>query len=83
VSDVAEATKWRNRSLVLAVFMLVYFGLSALMPRDDTDPSTGRRSGLILYIDHGTGCQYVRGGLLGGTTPRLDANGRQICRSAP
>lgn len=47
---------------------------------DVTDnPQTGKRSGLRLLIDHGTGCHYVQGGPFGGITPRLGRDGRQIC----
>lgn len=47
-------------------------------PRDATDPPNGR-SGMKLTTDAETGCQYlsVAGG---GITPRLDANGKQICK---
>ncbi len=47
------------------------------MPQDDTD-SYGNRSGLGLRRDHGTGCQYLES-RFGGLTPRLGADGRQIC----
>lgn len=40
---------------------------------DDTDnPTTGARSGMSLFTDHGTGCQYLRAG--GNLIPRLDGN---------
>lgn len=42
---------------------------------DDTDPVDGR-SGMMLLTDSGTGCQYLYRGSL---TPRMDANGKQIC----
>ena len=50
--------------------------------RNDTDPplAGSRRSDLILYNDSGTGCQYV-GRLMGSLTPRMDANGHQICKT--
>lgn len=53
-----------------------------LTPYDDTDDKAKReRSGMVLYTDHGTGCQYLRGGLLGGMTARLDGEGRHVgCR---
>ena len=37
------------------------------------------RSGLKLYIDHGTGCEYVQAPG-SGLTPRLNASGRQKCQ---
>lgn len=46
---------------------------------DDTDNhTTGERSGVSLYTDHLTGCQYL-GTLFGGITPRLDQHGNHIC----
>lgn len=45
---------------------------------DATDPPD-RRSGLSLYTDHGTGCQYVAAGFFGELTPRLGADGKPIC----
>lgn len=50
---------------------------------DDTDDKRpgkmfGERSGLTLYTDHQTGVQYVKGGLFGNTTPRLDRDGKPI-----
>lgn len=50
-------------------------------PKDDTDPPNGR-SGLIIYTDHLTGCQYLTPGIWGGLTPRIDADGMPICRSS-
>lgn len=37
-----------------------------------------KRSGLSIYIDHETGCQYL-GTVFGGLTPRLDRDGKPIC----
>jgi hypothetical protein len=46
---------------------------------DDTDDRTNNHaSGMALYTDYGTGCQYVRAGG-GGITPRMGADGRQVC----
>lgn len=44
--------------------------------KDDTDRA--ERSGMILYTDYGTGCQYVST-ILGGITPRLDKDGKPVC----
>lgn len=52
------------------------FNLSPLA-RDDTDPVDGR-SGLRLYTDARTGCQYL-GQREGGLTPRIDREGHAIC----
>lgn len=44
---------------------------------DDTDSRT-QRSRLTLRTDFGTGCQYLET-FVGGITPRLGSDGRQIC----
>ena len=42
---------------------------------DDTDNlTTGERSNLVLYIDHGTGVHYIKTPF-GPLVPRLDADG--------
>lgn len=46
--------------------------------RDDFDDPTGKRSGMIVYTDHRTGCQYL-GTILGGITARLDRDGKPVC----
>jgi len=54
-------------------------GMSGFVqPFDETDDPRGKRSNMILLTDHGTGCQYLRV-IGGGITPRLDADGKQIC----
>jgi hypothetical protein len=47
-------------------------------PYDTTDDlAAGERSGLRIFIDHGTGVQYVATPS-GGLTPRLDATGKPV-----
>ena len=48
-----------------------------LQPKDNTDPPDGR-SGMALYTDALTGCQYLGTGW-GGLTPRLYSDGVQVC----
>lgn len=51
-------------------------------PYDDTDNlEKKKRSGMRLYTDHKTGCQYISPSIFGGLTPRLGADGKQICTS--
>lgn len=59
---------------ILGVFLLVYS--RPMTPYNDTD-LPGNRSGMDLLTDHGTGCQYLY--RRGAITPRMDANGKQIC----
>lgn len=49
--------------------------------RDDTDGA--ERSGMSLFTDRGTGCQYLAARYSGGITPRLDAQGKHVCKEQP
>lgn len=67
-------------ALGVAVASVILFGTQWVLftldvGRDDTDGKT--RSGLNLYTDHKTGCQYLGNG--SGLTPRMDALGYQVC----
>ena len=71
---ITKAVAW----ICAAVIVLGIIGSIVGYPqKDDTDPSGGR-SGLKIYTDSGTGCQYlsVSGG---GVTPRLSSDGHPIC----
>lgn len=63
---------------VLPALLAVLVLIGTCAPYDDTDDAAARkRSGMRLYTDHGTGCQYL-GGLFS-LTPRLSSNGKQVC----
>lgn len=47
--------------------------------KDDTDPPNGR-SGLTLYTDNLTGCQYLAIHYNSGLTPRMGKDGKQVCQ---
>lgn len=68
--------------VVLTLILFAIGGVllaTALESQDDTD-SPYQRSGMRLFTDHGTGCQYL-GSMRGPFTPRLDAAGKQVgCR---
>lgn len=65
---------WGVTFAVGAALLWSFFGPR---PSDDTDPPGGR-SGLGLYTDARTGCQYLtRPGT--GITPRVDREGKHIC----
>lgn len=79
------------KKLVVALLtFLVLWGLAAIAdrvaPYDDTDSSDGKRSGVALHTDYGTGCQYIRTmgflGLGSTITPRLLPDGRPFCRES-
>lgn len=61
--------------LALAVFCFIV--VDEATPTDDTDFNAAHRSGLMLFTDARTGCQYI--GRSGALTPRMGADGKQIC----
>lgn len=70
--DLNERILWFLVALSITFLVLDHF-----LPHDSTD-APGQRSGLAIYTDHLTGCQYV--GVPGsGLTSRLDAKGHPIC----
>jgi hypothetical protein len=62
---------------LLVLFFATSTILEACAPKDSTD-SEESRSGMALHIDNLTGCHYL-GKSIGGLTPRLDKEGKQIC----
>lgn len=51
--------------------------LDKIVGRDSTDPPGGR-SGMTIYTDQATGCEYLS---KRGLTPRVDGKGRHLgCR---
>jgi hypothetical protein len=74
-----EWTLWLARWFVVGLFVAFVWGLLPF-GRDNTDPASGARSGIVPATDALTGCQYlIAPG--GGITPRLDRSGTQIgCR---
>jgi hypothetical protein len=63
---------------VLAILCSLTFAGCVRVGDDTDDRANNRTSGLILYTDYGTGCQYLRAAD-GGITPRMGADGRQVC----
>jgi hypothetical protein len=60
-------------------FVIIMFLLQFLpIARDDSDGAWPNRSGLKPATDALTGCQYLKT-WSGSITPRLDANGKQVC----
>lgn len=67
---------WLVTSFVMLLFTPAFLSQCG---KDNSDPPDGR-SGLTIYTDALTGCEYLSV-MLGGITPRLDGDGRQIgCR---
>ncbi len=70
---------WRIATSI-AVCLLLLWAIGKIWPADydATGPGDGERSGMRLYTDAQTGCQYLAtpGSSL---TPRLSATGEHIC----
>jgi len=65
--------------LLIAVVLIVPLIADWLTPYDDTDDiDNGVRSGMILYTDHLTGCQYLKASFFAELTPRTDGSGNHV-----
>ncbi len=66
--------------LFVAVLLFVYYIAIQFSPKDASDdPVTGKRSGLVLLTDYGTGCQYLKTPIFGPVIPRLGSDGKPMC----
>ena len=77
-ADVLTVVLGLATGAVLVGFLLSLLDLS---PRDDSDHPTGARSGMGVYVDYKTGCEYL--GLQSVLTPRLREDGKQVCTPRP
>ena len=64
--------------ITLAIVWGIFFLIDLCRSTDSTDKSRFKRSSMSLYTDYGTGLQYLKGGLFGDMTPRLDLHGRHM-----
>lgn len=70
---------------VLFIVALLSIALAACSKRDNSDPPEGR-SGFEVFTDSLTGCQYIGwgdGAQGKAITPRMNADGKQICGVKP
>ena len=70
-------TEFWSGFLKLIIFLLALTWFHTVTQKNSTD-SKDERSQMSLFTDHGTGCQYL-GRTFGGLTPRMGADGQQIC----
>jgi hypothetical protein len=75
-SEIVAMLIWLMAFIILS--MLVSQGL--FPPRDDSDVADGNRSGLVIFRDALTGCEYLARPLIGTPTPRMNKDGKQVCR---
>jgi hypothetical protein len=70
----------RDLCIGAALIALILLTISVVRktPRDDSDPPGGM-SGLTVYTDAFTGCQYLSRPS-GNLTPRLYSDGVQVCK---
>lgn len=65
--------EWMIAILIVSVLTNVW-----LQPYDSTDDKANKeRSGLMLYRDNLTGCEYLQAGF-GSITPRLDRDSNHV-----
>lgn len=64
----------KDNSFLIIGFLLIC-AIKYGLPTDSTDQDRFNRSGLSLYIDHGTGVHYIKGGIFGTIVPRLNIDG--------
>ena len=72
------AARLANSVLVCILLVLAFNLATGKFDKDDSDGE--KRSGLRLHTDALTGCQYFSSSS-GGVVPRMDANGRQVCKA--
>lgn len=66
--------------LLIISFLVFTLILDWFTPYDDSDDKQAKeRSGLSVYTDHLTGCQYL-GKTFGPPTPRMGKDGKQVCK---
>lgn len=63
---------------VVCLVVLIFVGAMLPNPKDNTDPVDGR-SGMVLYVDAATGCNYLSTPNRRSLTPRLRADGTLWC----
>ena len=81
-SDILKALAYITKAMVVILCLVAIYSFNAYeRPYDATDwPELEERSGLTLYIDYGTGCHWIKGGLFGTMQPRMDSHGRHVCK---
>lgn len=79
LKEAKDYTAWLGIMYLCALALRALINLTGY-GLDDTDQADGTRSGLHLYTDAATGCQYL-GTAQGGITPRQLPNGKHMgCR---
>lgn len=64
----------------LFVFFIIFSLMGLFSPKDNTDEKGfWKRSGLSLYTDNLTGCQYIKAGMFGVLIKRVDKDGNHVC----
>lgn len=71
-------TNWAMGILTFGwVLVMIIYAITGHFDKDNTD-SPNKRSGMQLYTDYLTGCQYLQGKRSGGLTPRKDGQGNHV-----
>lgn len=68
----------KTAAVLLAVLALIACGKRPVdVPQEQSMETV--TTGLTVYHDRGTGCEYLRAGS-GALTPRLGPDGKQVCK---
>ena len=69
-----------DRIIFILVFSLLFFS-AWFIPYDETDDiDNGERSDIKFITDYGTGCQYLKFSYFSEAIPRVNSDGKHICR---
>jgi len=69
--------RWAKIILAIAVCATL-LALAGCAPRTAGDAKSAIDP--VLYVDQETGCHYLSTGQFSGITPRMDRDGKQVCK---
>jgi hypothetical protein len=66
--------------LIAFVIIAAITVIAVSLPQRDDSDTADVRSGMSIHRDALTGCEYFSRGFFGGLTPRMNREGKQVCR---
>lgn len=66
---------------IIIGLILIYFAAQTVGYDDSDDIFADKRSGMTPKTDYKTGCQYLQSPFGFALTPRLDGDGKPMCKS--
>lgn len=71
----------RQRALIIFLGTSLALILTACGDARTADNKLAAAYDPVVYVDRGTGCQYLATGNMYAMTPRLNASGKHICKA--